>query len=160
MNRSKVDSSIVEVCRNVDLTCGLSEVFCQSASTPNCLSAKGTFHFVAPVTWKNNQLLPCQSFTDYDQFVFDLSTVFRQYALTKVVCRPSWPSPLVRTRSLNKCKLSVGDAGLSLRRTRGLHKSVATLPISYWSCLNFASLRTVKWAGQAGLSLSPYPSLE
>ena len=28
MNRSKVDSSIVDVCRNVDLPCGLSKVFC------------------------------------------------------------------------------------------------------------------------------------
>ena len=117
--------------------------------------------FTSSHPWlEKSQLLPCQSFTDCDQFVFDLSTVFRQYALTKAVRRPSWLFPLVRTRSLNKCKLSVGDAGLSLRRTRGLHKSVATLPISYWSCLNFASLRTVKWAGQAGLSLSPYPWLE
>ena len=28
MSRSKEDSSIVDVCRNVDLPCGLSKVFC------------------------------------------------------------------------------------------------------------------------------------
>ena len=49
MNRNKVDSSIFEVCRHVDLPCGLSKVFCQNALTKvdeSCLSAKRAFHLV------------------------------------------------------------------------------------------------------------------